>query len=93
MPSATTNPISVTYVLLNTPSDMGNALDTALTIGYRGKVEAYTDEAGTEVWHIELNGPGNSTPVGAGLTDVLIWDGARLESMSQTEFATKYTLV
>lgn len=91
VPSATTKPVTVTYVLLNTPADMGNALNTALGIGYRGKVEAYQDGANGNKWHIELNGPGNPTPVGAGLGDVLIWDPPRLASMSQTDFTVKFT--
>lgn len=90
VPSATTKPVTVTYVQLNTPSDMGNALDTALTIGYQGTLAAYKDQAGNPVWHIELRGPGNPTGVNAGLGDVLIWDGATLNSMSQTVFTTKY---
>jgi hypothetical protein len=92
MPSATTKPVSVTYVPLNSPSDLGDALNTALSIGYRGKLEAYTDPTtGNAVWRLELNGPGNPTPVNAGLGDVLIWDETSLASMSQTVFADKYT--
>lgn len=91
MPSATTKPQTVTYFALNTPGDLGEALNTALAIGYRGKVEAYPDGNGNAVWHIELNGPGNPSPVVAGLGDVFTWDGLRLESMAQDAFSAKYT--
>lgn len=91
MPSATTKPVNVTYIPLDTPADMGNALSLALGIGYRGTIEAYADSASNEVWHIQLIGPGNPLPVNAALGDVLIWDATSLTSMTQAVFLTKYT--
>lgn len=91
MPNATTKSVTVTYLPLNTPADMGNALNAALTVGYRGSVSASKDAQGTENWLIELNGPGNPDPVQAPLGNVLVWDGTYLKAMTQAQFTAGYT--
>jgi hypothetical protein len=89
MPSATVKAKEIEYFPLNKPEDWGKALAFAVGEGYRGSFEAYQDVAG-EVWHIELNGPGNPAPVTATLTDVLVWDGYHFESMTHEMFSAKH---
>lgn len=88
MPGAIANSISVDYRSLNmSGADWGIALDWARSLGFRGTVEVYTDEFSNVIWNIELN-PG---PITAGVGEVLVWDGTRMESMTQELFNTKYT--
>lgn len=92
MPTATTKPTTVSFWKLTTPEEMGTALSKVLAFGYRGAIQAFKDDKGTDVWRLELNGPGNPVPVVAGLGDVLIKDGASLTTMSQQAFTDKYTV-
>lgn len=91
MPNATTKPVTITYLPLDTPADMGNALSAALTIGYRGTISASLDAQGTATWLIELNGPGNPEPVQAPLGNVLVWDATYVKTMTAAQFTAGYT--
>lgn len=93
MPNATTNSITVTYLPLDTPASLGDALAAALTIDYRGSISASKNAQGVATWLIELNGPGNPDPVQAPLGDVLVWDGTYLKAMTPAQFAAGYTPV
>lgn len=91
MPNAIANSVTVEYRALNVPADWGEALDWAMGFGYRGTVEMYVDESTNPVWHLELNGDANPAPVGADMTDVIVWNGVSMISMTQDFFTTNYT--
>jgi len=92
MPQAYTKVTEVTYFPITSAAELAAALDAALTIGYRGSVSAYMD-GDTEVWGIELNGPGNSAPVKGAIGDVFVWNGSALASMREVDFQARYNPV
>ena len=95
--SATPNPVEVTCIPLGTPADLGNALNAALSFGYRGTVSVHLNGMEQPVWLVELNGPGNvdqlgrEVPVHATLGDVFVWDQTKLDAMTQEAFDVKYS--
>lgn len=93
MPQATCNLVDIMFIPLDTPADMGNALDHALGIGYRGSVSAFAFN-GAEHWRIELNGPGNAQPLIAGMGDVFVWREVSgfLSAMTKDAFNQTFTV-
>ena len=95
MPQATSKPEQITFFPLSSPIDLGNALNASLGIGYRGTISAFKNLDGTDVWSVELNGPGNPQPVYASLNYVFIWHGTPgfLESLTGPRFLELYDII
>lgn len=90
--SAKTVQLDVVIVTLDTYDDMGGALQAALGVGYWGTITAHRSD-GTDMWGVELHGPGNPTPVQAKMGERLIWYPVwqRLDVVSNEEALANFT--
>lgn len=77
----------VTYFLVRNNVEMVQALAELLTLGHRGKIEAYLNLSQVTVWQMEVNGPGAPSPVIVGFGDVIVWDETFLRVMAVDEFS------
>jgi len=72
---AVRQPQDVEAILLDSPAAMMEALEFALTVGYRGQAGGYVKD-GEQVWLLELNGPGSGKSIPATLGQVVVWNSA-----------------